>query len=246
MKQLIYFLVLCLVLPSCVPHKKIAYFQDGAPRSEMASNYISTIQPNDIISVSISSLSEEANKLFDLNSNIPDPNYSSNSYLVDIDGNIEIPLIGTLQVMGKTTTEVKAIIKEEVAKYVKQPTVNVRFVNFRVTVLGEVTRPGVYSIANESATVLEALGLAGDLTIFGNRQTIQIIRKKEEKQEFHLVDLTSKDFIGSSAYYLKNNDVIYVEPSKGRTSSDDNAYRIIPIILSSLTFVTVMVTAFGR
>lgn len=230
---------------ACVPHKDIAYFQEGEnPKDSLSSSAtLSPIQPSDIISVNVYSLNPEADAQFNTTSGNPDPNYAANTYLVDTEGFIEMPLIGKIQVKGMNTTEAKEAIRIKLDEYLKEPVVNVRFVNFRVTVLGEVSKPGVYSIANERVTIVEALGLAGDLTIYGKRTNVLLIRERDGQKQFFNIDLTSRDLFSSPNYYLQNNDVLYVEPSKGRTSSDDNAYRIIPIVLSSLTFLSVIIGA---
>lgn len=241
MKASFLFGAILLLFSSCVPHKKMAYFQTG-DGAEVVSNSISRIHPNDIISVNVSSMNPEADKQFNMASNNADPNYAPNTYLVDTAGMIEMPLVGMVKVGGLTTQEAKVAVRLKMEDYLKAPTVNVRFVNFRITVLGEVSKPGVYQVPNEKISVIEALGLAGDLTIYGRRDNVLIIRETEGKREFVEVNLQSRDFLASPNYYLLNNDVIYVEPSRGQTSKDDNLYRIIPIILSSLTFISVIAT----
>lgn len=182
------------------------------------------------------------NALFTFQQGNADSKYGANSYLVGSDGNVELPLIGPIPVVNRTTDEVADTLRVLLTKYMESPSVNVRLMNFTITVLGEVNKPGVYEVAGAQANVLEALGLAGDLTIYGKRENVLLIRESDSKREYHRLDLTKSDFLTSNWYNLKNKDVIYVEPSKGRTSSDDNLYRVLPVVLSTLTFLTVIIT----
>ncbi len=161
-------------------------------------------------------------------------------YLVDPDGNIEIPLLGTIKVAGLTTTQAKDLIKSKLKLYLKEPSVYVRLLNYKISVMGEVLRPSVYVIPNETVTLPEALSMAGDLTIFGNRNNVLVIRDDNGKKEFGRVDLTTRELYSSPYYYLHANDVIYVEPSKGKISQTDRAYQIFPLIISVLSFITII------
>jgi polysaccharide export outer membrane protein len=160
---------------------------------------------------------------------------------VDANGAIELPLIGSLKVAGLTTMQARDTIKAKLTKYLKEPTVNIRFLNYKISVLGEVQRPSVYVIPNETITLPEALGLAGDMTIYGKRGNVLIIRDNNGKKEFGRVDLNSRDLFSSPYYYLHANDVVYVEPSAGRIAQTDKIYQITPIILSALSFLSIIV-----
>ncbi len=238
------FLVVVLTLSSCVPHKKIAYFQDLENDSSVTSfinTHISTVHPSDLLSISISSLSEDASELFELKTGSEDPNFASNTYLVREDSTVQIPVLGKLSVAGRSTGQVAKDVQTALKPYLKDPTVVVRIVNYRITMMGEVAKPGVYHVPNEKISILEAIGLAGDLTIYGKREDVKIIRSSGGKHQVHTVDLTSKSLFSSPDYFLQNNDVVYVEPSKGKTSLDDNVYRILPLIISTLTLLIVVV-----
>lgn len=229
---------------SCVPHKKITYFQDLANDSTLighANMPTSTVQPGDLISITISSLSEDANQLFELKSTSDDPNFASNTYLVREDSTVQIPVLGEIVVAGMPTGDVSAKVSLALEPYLKDPTVVARIVNYRITLMGEVARPGVYPVPNEKISILEAIGLAGDLTIYGQRENVKIIRTKGGDHQVFMVDLTSGDLFSSPHYYLQNNDIVYVEPSKGRTSVDDNIYRVIPLIVSAATLAIVVI-----
>jgi polysaccharide export outer membrane protein len=124
--------------------------------------------------------------------------------------------------------------------------VRVIFDNFKITVLGEVQKPGVYSVRNERLTLPEALGLAGDMTIYGNRKNVLLIREENKKRNFIRIDLTNRDFFDSPHYFLNPNDIIYVEPTKGKTAISDNFYRIAPIVISTLTLISLLLVRFNN
>ena len=248
-----YFIAILSFLPSCVSQKKITYFQnenlanDGQV-TEISKAYIAKIQAGDIISVAVSSLSPEASAMFNpyqtmvigqtqvLNNTIP----QVPGYLVNEDGYIILPIIGKIQLIGLTTKESTELITKLLEKYLQQPTVNIRILNFKISVLGEVTRPSVYTISNEKITLPEAISLAGDLTIFGKRKNILLIREADGKREFARIDLTQRDLFNSPYYYLRANDVIYVEPGRGKVTSSERAVQLAPILISGLTLLIVL------
>ena len=165
---------------------------------------------------------------------------SAPGYLVDPAGTIEYPLLGTIKVAGLTTAETKDLIKNKLKLYLKEPSVYVRLLNYKISVMGEVLRPSVYVIPNETVTLPEALSMAGDLTIFGNRHNVLVIRDDNGKKEFGRIDLTTRELYSSPFYYLHANDVVYVEPGKGRIAQSDRAYQVFPLIVSVLSFITII------
>ncbi len=254
-------------LSSCVQQKQIAYFQKslgGSDTLAVAQAYIPKIQPGDILDIPIGSLNPVASSFFNPYSNVPvktdntttpssmsgatapvsSPSLVQSSapgYLVDANGNIEMPLVGTVKVAGLTTIAAKDTIKNRVKLFLKEPTVNVRLLNYKISVLGEVQRPSVYVIPNETITLPEALGLAGDMTIFGKRDNVLVIRDNNGKKEFGRIDLNSREVFSSPYYYLHANDVVYVEPSKGRIAQTDKTYQLLPIVISALSFISIIV-----
>ena len=134
------------------------------------------------------------------------------------------------------------MVKTKLDKYLQNPSVRIYFENYKVTLLGEVTRPGVYKIPNEKVTLPEAIGLAGDLTIFGNRKKVMLIRDIDGEKNFISIDLTSRDLFNSQYYYLHSNDLLYVEPVSGKVSNSDNFYKIVPIAVSAVTLIIVVLT----
>ncbi|MGZ3766946.1 MAG: polysaccharide biosynthesis/export family protein [Mucilaginibacter sp.] len=258
--------IIIFCLTSCVQQKEIAYFQKAVNQSDtlaVAQAYRPKIQAGDIVDIKVGSLNPAASSFFNpystmpLNTDATDINGSSANgtapaqslsqaaapgYLVDADGTIDYPLLGTIKLAGLTTTDARDTIKNRLKHYLKGPTVNVRVMNYKISVLGEVTKPSVYVIPNERITLPEALSLAGDLTIYGRRNNIMIIRDVDGKKEFGKVNLNSRDLYNSPYYYLHNNDIVYVEPGKGKAAQSDKIYQILPIILSALSFLTIIVT----
>ena len=217
--------------------KDISYFQDVTDSlsiQKITRDFEAVIQAGDILSIHVTSLSKEASSFFNIVGENGDQQVA-NTYLVDPSGNIEIPLIGTVKVAGISSQIAKFLIKQKLEKYLTNPTVNLRIRNFKVTVLGEVKAPGVYTIPNEKITLIEAIGLAGDLTIFGKRIDVLVIREEDGERKFFKIDLRSKSFFESDFYYLHSNDIVYVEPGKGKIASADAWYRILPIVFSGLT-----------
>lgn len=243
--RLAHFLLLIVVsLMSCVSRKEIVYFQPGStPASGQALKYTEpAIQTDDILSIRVSSLSKEASSFFNMNNEgeVKD----DEGYLVDGNGSIEMPLIGQIKVSGLTTKSARDTLRKKLEKYLQNPAVTVRYKNFRVIVLGDVERPGVYTIPNEKINIIEAIGLAGDLTIYAKRNNIMVIRDSNGKKDYGSIDLNSRNVFESPYYYLRTNDVIYVEPGKGKTAQSDNFYRVVPVILSGFTILVVILTKF--
>lgn len=253
-------LTIIVGLSSCVSKKQIVYFQKGTNQSDtidIAKTYVPKIQPGDILSIYVTSLNSAASSFFNPFTSAPtgtetgatgagagvQPNTSG--FLVDPNGDIEIPLVGDLKVAGLTTSQMRDTIKERLKKgaFLKEPTVNVRFLNYKISIIGEVTRPSEYAITNERISLPEALSLAGDLTVFAKRDNILIVRDNNGKKEFGRVNLNSRDVFTSPYYHLHSGDLIYVEPTKGKYLQTDPVLRILPIVLSS---IAIAVTVFVR
>jgi len=229
---------------SCITRKDISYFQDVSDTlsvQKITQDFEAIIQPGDILSIHVTSLSSEASSFFNVVGESTDEQVA-NTYLVNAAGSIEMPLIGPVKVSGNSSQVAKYLIKNKLDKYLVDPTVNLRIRNFKVTVLGEVKLPGVYTIPNEKITLIEALGLAGDMTIFAKRVNVLVIREESGERKFMKLDLTSKEFFESEYYYLHSNDILYVEPGKGKFASADAWYKILPIIFSGLTALGLFLT----
>ncbi|MGF7229837.1 polysaccharide biosynthesis/export family protein [Arachidicoccus sp.] len=267
--QYIYlFFLIVLLGSSCTSYKNITYFKNISDSSYVFSKgedaptakyHPLKIQADDILKVIISTLDPTANGALNLSSSaspittgmissnissasIQDAGNDMDGYLVNKDGYIEIPVLGTIHVAGLTTDEIKQVISIQASKLYKNPVINVRLANFKVTVLGEVSKPGTYLINGEKASVLDALGLAGDMTIYGKRENLLLMRQQDnnEKKVVRL-DLNNTAMLASPYFYLKQGDILYVEPTKGKAAATDasrtRAYTIAGTILSILIVI---------
>lgn len=244
-------------ITSCSAPKNITYFKDipdSVRQTEIQQATYSTplIQSDDILQVTIQTLDPAATALLNQstgaapvgNNQTAAPAVSPVSgYLVDKDGYVVLPLIGKVMVQGKTTDSAREEIKTKAAAYYKDPVVNVRFANFKVTVLGEVNKPSTYVMPNEKVTLLDALGAAGDLTIYGKRENVLLIRNKEGKKEFVRFNLNQSNLFASPYFYLHQGDVVYVEPNKAKVASTDfTQVKRISIMASVLSLLIVAVS----
>jgi polysaccharide biosynthesis/export protein len=243
---------------SCVSNKKIAYFQDiqtvNQAKLENAATFVEPqIQPDDILSINIFTLNPQSGAVVNQAANTPALGGNTNNslatqstgFLVDKNGEIELSLIGKIKVAGLTTYQARELIKDKVSIYYKEPNVQLRFANFKVSVLGEVNAPSAYTLPNEKVTILDALSLAGDLTIYGKRENVMVIRDNDGKKEFARLDLNSSNIFNSPFYYLKQNDVIYVEPNKKKVAATNSAQiQTISVIASVLSVLVVAITSF--
>ncbi|MFA6085495.1 polysaccharide biosynthesis/export family protein [Mucilaginibacter sp.] len=236
---------------SCTSYKNIPYFQNISRDSittENIENYSQlTIQPGDLLGIHVTSLNNEASAIF--NYNLERPYGNSNldraeenavvGYLVDPDGKITLPSVGTVKVTGLTTFAIAEMLKAKLLVYLKEPNVNVRIQNFKISVLGDVKNPGTYTIINERISLTEALSRAGDLNITGIRN-ILLIREFEGKRTYVPIDLTSKSFVTSPYYYLKNNDVVYVKPNRARSEDNGSTFQRAGLIVSVLSIIAIL------
>jgi polysaccharide export outer membrane protein len=253
-KSLFAFLAISILFfgSSCTTSKQIAYFENvadtsfaGRPAKELV------IQPNDILSITISSLNKEASEIFNtVNNAVSAPNQPLvGGYLVSTEGNIQLPVLGTIKAAGLTKAQLKDVITNSILdkKLLIDPLVSIRQINFRVTVLGEVGHPATIPVPSEKISMLEAIGLAGDLTIFGKRENVLLIREESNgKKQLRRVNLASKNFFLSPYYYLQPNDVIYVEPSRAKISSASLTKQWVPVIISSISIISLLIYRLNR
>lgn len=245
MRKFLSFFLMIQLLISCGNARKATYFQNVRD-AEVYTNLVvpeHVIVENDILDVNIKSINEEASEMF----NAPRPDAQSTTstgnileptgYKVTREGTIDILLLGDVEVVGLTTSQVQQKIKNLLIEnqYLLDPVVNVRIMNFKVTVLGEVTRPTVITVSEEKITLLDALGLAGDITLFGKRNNILLIRKEDGVTVTHRIDLNSNEIFTSPFYYLRSNDVLYVEPTNTRIASSSLWYQLLPTIIGGLS-----------
>jgi polysaccharide biosynthesis/export protein len=208
------------IYSSCVPYKGVPYFKDidrvdtssGAKQS-----IVPVIQKNDILKITVSSLDPEVTRLFSFNSddrNQANGNSSGSNYLVDPDGFIRMPLIGAIKVEDFTTWQVRDTITSRLEPYLKETVVEIRILSFRVSVLGDVAKPGMYTVINERITLTEALALAGDLNITAKRDNILLVRDEKGERKYYRFDLGTEQIFDPGHFYLRSNDLIYVQPGK--------------------------------
>jgi polysaccharide export outer membrane protein len=250
----VFFLLLaCGLMDSCVDTRKTTYF-NGVSNGTLSTNTpipISVIQRNDLLSITISSLNPEASAFFNTLTNSPGTSANPSQpvpmpgYLVSPEGTIQFPILGTIKVQGLTTNQLKETIRSQLVdkKLLTDPIVTVRFLDFKVTVLGEVSKPTVITVPDEKISLLEAIGLAGDLTIYARRDNVLVIRegKDDGSKVLKRINLNSPELLSSDYYYLKSNDIVYVEPNKAKISSAGRGKEWIPIILSGLSLGIIVV-----
>ncbi|MCF8273433.1 MAG: polysaccharide biosynthesis/export family protein [Flavobacteriaceae bacterium] len=239
-------IILVFLFVSCATKKDIVYFQNAKNFETIVDtdSFTPRLKVNDIVSIYVSTYDMEASKPFNL---VMQTGSSGQliDYLLDIEGNIDFPVLGKIKLVGLTVEEAKELIKQKLAEgYLKDPIVNIRIKNFRITVLGAVRSPGTYPISGERITIMEALGLAGDLNIQGLRNNILIIRDFNGTKTYTRVDLTNKEVFNSPVYFLTQNDVIYVEPNNAAISSASGDARIglISSIIGLAVTITVLIT----
>ncbi|TBW30130.1 polysaccharide biosynthesis/export family protein [Gramella sp. KN1008] len=232
-RSVITIVLITVLTSSCVSRKEIVYFQGLEEAGDVLDENINTsleIKPNDLLTISVSAPEQEAALPFNLPViGVPQGGMQGEltvggrqqmqTYLVDSEGNIEFPVLGTTKVTGLNRQQLAAKLKSQISEYVQDPIVNVRIVNFQVSVLGEVNRPGTFDVKDEYLSLPKALGLAGDLSIYGRRDNVLVMREQNGKKIHAYLDLTRPEVINSPFYYLQQNDVVYVEPNGAQRQS---------------------------
>lgn len=243
------FVIISIVIFSCTSQKKMIYLQHLNETDSLIQNMYShdtyKVQRGDIIFVNISSLNKDINTLLNVynlesSSYINEISLYYKSYLVDDNGEINIPVIGKVKVLDKTLNEVQEIIQIKAHEYFKDVFVTVKYGGFKVTILGEVNKPGVFYMYNNKVNLLEALGEAGDLTDYGNRENILLIRTNTNGIKNYRINLLDKNVIQKPYFYIHPNDVIYVEPVKTKAWKMNSAN--VSIILSSISTLILVIS----
>lgn len=242
-------------------HQDVVYFQgidELTPEQliEMSQTYTTKILNDDLLSINVTAWDPAAVTPFNppvfAYSVVPQgeqPIASSQNlytYLVDQDGNINFPVLGKVHVAGLTRQEVAGKLEEMISKYVENPLVNVQLLNFKITMMGDVSRPGTLAIKNDRVSILDAIGMAGDLQLSANRKNILVIRDNNGVKETYRMDITDPGIFASPCFYLKQNDIVYVEPirikQRSRTSSDRSfTMSLLTSVISSVSIITSMV-----
>ena len=258
LSRLLLLVLTCSLLISCRSSKKITeqsvYFKNisDSMLQKTAREYEPVLQKGDILSIVVITPNENSSRLF----NRPNASESSiaadgssggntlgGGYLVDEKGNISIPYLGYVKAGGLTRMQLTDTLTNQLRRYIDSASVTVRLTNYRITILGEVSKPGTFNIPNERVTILDAIGLAGDLTIYGKRNNIRIIRQTDEGKQTGTIDLNKGDIFGSPYYYLRQNDIVYVEMNDRKIpSTDQGTYRSLGVILGVVSALGVVVS----
>lgn len=250
--------VLAIAGASCVNTKSATYF-NGLSSQEIlyeAQSLEPVIQKNDILSIVVSSLNAEASQQFNLYAVSSSPGGVNSGtitqtagFLVDQDGNIDFPMLGTIKAAGLT----KKQLKNEILKGITQknllfdPVISIRYLNYKVTVLGEVARPAVINVPGEKISLLEAIGLAGDLTTFAKRDNVLLIREATEgKRTTERINLNDTTILSSPNFFLRSNDVVYVASNKSKVAGSSTAKQWLPAVLAGMSFIAVIVQGITR
>lgn len=236
MKNIISILLCMHLLASCTSYKKVPYMQNSdelAKIEQLTTAFEARVQPKDLITIQVLAPEEPSiSYIYNFTASTPRQESTNTAltsqpaivpYLVDNDGTINFPMIGKLYVAGKTRREIEALVLDKIkGSFKKEPIVTMRFNNFKVSVIGEVNRPGTITINNERVNVLEAIALAGDLTIYGRRDNVMLLREYPDgKKEIHELNLNDISFLNSPYYYLQQNDILYITPNKTKAKNSD-------------------------
>ncbi len=252
MKRLLYLFIISSVflICSCGNPRRLIYFNDAGDSalivSQIPKKTEPTVQPGDILTITVSSLNSESNQLFNKGvlsggqSGAMGGLGSGDGYLVNSNGNITFPVLGQIKLAGLTKDEVRKKMVDELSTFVKDPIVSVRFSNFRITVVGEVNKPATFTVPNEKINIIEALGLAGDMTAYGKRNNVLLIREENGERMLVRLDMNKKEILNSPYFYLKQNDVLYVEPVKYKDPSNGRTLRFVTIALSIVSVTTLI------
>lgn len=252
--QLLCLITITILLSSCYSKKKITYLYDLRDSIYYSSTITNAskplIQDDDILLIKVATLDNTTNMLFNTGT-LPIGQSSTSGasntlaqegYLVDKNGQIMLPYIGKITVAGKTKEEVKEIITKEIGKYVKDPIVNISFNNFKYSVLGEVGSPGVKTVKGERINVFEAIAEAGDMSMFAERNKVMLLRETNGKREMVRLDFQDSRILESPYFYLKQNDILYVEPTKYRDETSSRRMLVLTATSSMLGLGTSILT----
>lgn len=245
------FVVSLIIFSNCTQYKKIVYLQDQFTSKDSSLNYIPFESANNMVlnvddnlfiniyGVDLGQL-EIFTKQNSLNQNYTEYSLFMQGYVIDNNGNIELPIVGKIYLKGKTLAQAKESIQKSIDEYVVGAVVEVRLLSFQITLLGDVRKPGTYSFFNKEVNILDALGKAGDINDFGDRSNLLIIRKQIGKTTTFNVDLTSSDFFSNAGYWLEPNDIVYVKPLRAKMMSINGT--TISVVLASVTTLILFLT----
>jgi polysaccharide export outer membrane protein len=256
-KLSLFVLPVLLLAVSCVNTKKATYFNDiqDSTIPLKLEDLEPVIRKNDLLSISVSSINATATEVFNTpnitaiqSSTATGGIVQASGYLVNQDGYIKFPILGSLEAAGLTKKALSDNITKKLidSKQLLDPIVNIRYLNFRITVLGEVANPTVVNVPSEKITLLEALGLAGDLTIYAKRDNIMVLREEGGNRIIKRLNLNTNEILTSPYFYLKSNDIVYAEPNKAKVGSTSRTNQLLPVILSGLSVVAIVLDRITR
>lgn len=253
-QKLVALLCLAVAMAGCTSYKKVPYLQDLDTVNNYGKEiplYDAKIMPKDLLSITVNTTDPQAAAPFNLTVQTPINAAQTNimttsspslqQYLVNNQGEIDFPVLGRLNVGGLTKNQAEDLIREKLAPYLKEtPIVTVRMANYKISVLGEVNRPGTFTVSNEKVNVLEALAMAGDMTVYGVRTNVKLIREDADgKREIKELDLTQSDFVLSPYFYLRQNDILYVTPNKTKAKNSDIGNTTTTVISATSILVSI-------
>jgi polysaccharide export outer membrane protein len=243
---------ICVYNSSCVPSKNLKYFNNlsdsGIVHLPHLEKPAAIIMVDDILEIKIAGANPETAALlntYSTSTNVANSPSQNSGYLVDNKGDIEFPIMGKIRAAGLSREEFRDRLKERVSKYLKDPLITIKFSNFRFTVLGEVRIPGSFLVPQERVTVLEAMGLAGDMTSYGRRASVRVIRDSSGVREVGQLDFTDKSVFTSKYYYLQRNDVVYVEAEKTKRQFEDIS-RVSTIVATMASLIALAITVLRK
>lgn len=234
--------IFVLFLSSCASRKDIVYFQNIEQKDSYSTvKQEVKLQPDDLINIIVSAENPEVTVPFNLpqiqgNYDINEKQSAIKTYLINNEGYIEFPVIGKIKLGGLYRSEAVDLLRQKISEYIKNPMINLRILNYKISVLGEVLKPGTYNIQGERITILEALSMAGDMTIYGRRSNVLVIHEEDGKKTYQRYDLTKSDLLDLKNYYLSQNDVVFVEQNKTRVNNSAVG-QSTTVILSGLTII---------
>jgi len=237
------FITALLLMTGCAGSRNLVYFSNmantGAVNSNMGGAVI--IHQKDILSVTVNSLNPESNLLFNGNKNVGSGvPLTQTGYKVNENGFVNLPLVGDYKIEGQTIEEAQAEIAKKLAAFVKSPVVDIQLLNFKISVIGEVNRPSTFTITDENVNLLEALGMAGDMTVYGKRENVLVIRTENGRRTMNRLNLNKIESMDSPYFNLKQNDIVYVEPDKSKAVEYSQNTRLAPIIVASISALAVL------
>jgi len=250
-----YWVIPLLLIMGCASRKEMVYFQ-GEFNETDSTAYESpqlVYKKGDFLHIQVSGVPEELSSIYNPDRSISreavggsyrNDNAQTTGYLIDSEGNINFPVIGKIKAAEKTNEQLNKLIKTKLQDHLENPIINIRLRNFKITVLGDVQNPGTFTVSNEQITILEAIGVAGDLNITARRDNVLLVREENGDQNQYRIDLTSNDVFNSSNYYLQQNDVIYVEPNRTKlnTSKYSPVYSVLISVTSLIITTIILIT----